>query len=579
MNLHRVTLALLALLTLVFPAHARAQTSTASRVEHAAVSLTTNNAAVNRAFHIAMGDLLGNVKLYQGGILTEPRPCILAGLDYNTPWTRDASMNAWNGASLIVPEAARDTLLSVLGRPDGQLRIGGQYWDCIVWASGAWQHYLYTGDADFLAKAYEATRNTLAYFESQEFNPRTGLFRGPGWSDGVAAYHDAYATPTGAILDWPKYYPTHISTPGYGIPMEALSTNCLYYGGYLRVQDMARALGRTPDPAWAAKAEALESAINKHLWLPVKGRYGFYVSPVGDCDYEEALGQAYAILFGVADRRQAEQILENSHVAPAGVPCVWPTFARYENAEGTSYGRHSGVVWPQIQGMWADAAYMHGNIDMFAHEMLRLAEHASRDRHFAEIFHPDTGKIYGGMQEAGNGIRLWQATSRQTWAATALIRMVLLNLAGLRFEEGGVRIAPALPPEINMVDLKNVAYRDARLDLHIEGQGTRISRLTINSAVGGDAFIPANARGDYRIDLRLEPEACHRPVFDADGDTDVDHDDFAHFKVCYTAGNGASDTCGCFDSNGDRRVDAADLNAFAACFSGPDRPAEAACDD
>ena len=29
---------------------------------------------------------------------------ILAGLHYDTPWTRDAAINAWNGGSLMVPE-------------------------------------------------------------------------------------------------------------------------------------------------------------------------------------------------------------------------------------------------------------------------------------------------------------------------------------------------------------------------------------------------------------------------------------------------------------------------------------------
>jgi len=56
--------------------------------------------------------------------------------------TRDASINAWNGASLILPDVARNTLLSVLDRTDGGVRIGGQYWDCIVWTTGAWHHYL-----------------------------------------------------------------------------------------------------------------------------------------------------------------------------------------------------------------------------------------------------------------------------------------------------------------------------------------------------------------------------------------------------------------------------------------------------
>ena len=88
-------------------------------------SLTTDNRTIHDAYRIAIGDLVGNVAPYQSGLLERPVPVILAGLDYGTPWTRDASINAWNGASLIVPQVARDTLLSVLKRTDGGVRVGG----------------------------------------------------------------------------------------------------------------------------------------------------------------------------------------------------------------------------------------------------------------------------------------------------------------------------------------------------------------------------------------------------------------------------------------------------------------------
>jgi hypothetical protein len=105
-------------------------------------TLHLDHGAAQEAFRIALGDLLGNVALFKDGLLDRPVPVILAGLHYDTPWTRDAAINAWNGASLLMPEVARNTLLSVLIRDDGKVRIGGQYWDCIVWVTGAWNHYL-----------------------------------------------------------------------------------------------------------------------------------------------------------------------------------------------------------------------------------------------------------------------------------------------------------------------------------------------------------------------------------------------------------------------------------------------------
>ena len=131
-----------------------------------------------------------------------PRPTvpkILAGLHYETPWTRDAAINAWNGASLIVPEVSRDTLGSLIEPGDiSGFYIGGQYWDAMIWTTGAWNHYLYTGDKEFLVLALAATTDSLVRFEGEEFDEKTGLFRGPGWSDGVAGYPDAYADAGGS---------------------------------------------------------------------------------------------------------------------------------------------------------------------------------------------------------------------------------------------------------------------------------------------------------------------------------------------------------------------------------------------
>lgn len=371
--------------------------------------LHTNQSTINQAFRIALGDLLGNVALFQDGLLERPVPVILAGLDYGTPWTRDAAINAWNGASLIAPAVSRNTLLSVLERSDGKVRIGGQYWDAIVWTTRAWHHYLYTGDKRFLALALEATKNSLTFFEQTEFDPQTNLFRGPGWSDGVAAYPDAYANVGGSsgILDWPKHNPDKVSRPGYGIPMQALSTNCLYFNAYLTAQKMALELKAPVDPQWSMKAANLKKAINVHLWNEDQGCYRFLIGPLGKCDHQEGLGSSYALLFGVGGPKQSEVVFAHQHITPAGIPCGWPNLPRYTSKDGMVFGRHMGTVWSQIQGFWAEAAARAGKAEVFGHELFNLAGHAVRDKHFAEIYHPITGPIHGGLQESqGKGIIL-----------------------------------------------------------------------------------------------------------------------------------------------------------------------------
>ena len=225
---------------------------------------------------------------------------------------------------------------------------------------------------------------------------------------------------------------------------------------------------------------------------------------MANCDHQEGLGSSYALLFGIADAKQAESVFANQHVTPAGLPCGWPNLPRYERPDGMSFGRHMGTVWPQIQGFWAEAAARAGKPEVFGHEFFNLATHAARDKHFAEIYHPITGKPYGGLQEKrGQGIVLWEATSRQTWAATAYLRMVLLGLVGMRFDTDGVRFQPCVPKGISSVDLRNVHYRRMIINVTIRGTGTKVKQCLINGTEAADNRLVAHVEGPQEVEILL----------------------------------------------------------------------------
>lgn len=471
------------------------------------VSLVTNEWPVNRAFRIALGDLYGNIIPFADGMVETPQPAIMAGLDYDTPWTRDAAINTWNGAGLLYPDVAKITLLSVLDRHDGHTRIAGQYWDAIIWVMGAWAYYLYSGDRDFLGLALEATRNTLAYFEDTELDADMTLFRGLAcYGDGIAAYPDIYtALDTSAMYAWPAQNPEMRHPVGYGIPMKALSTNCLYYQAYLTAIAMAKELDVPGDSTWVGKAAAVKAAINQHFWMADQGHYRYLVDPFGGCDYQEGLGAAFALLFNIADAAQAAQLLQHQHIAQAGIPCVWPTFPRYRNAVGTSFGRHSGTVWPHIQSFWAHAAKLVSRHDLFTHEFTRLTEYANRDNHFTEIYHPLTGEEYGGLQEDGEAmhIRLWDSCARQTWSATAYLRMVLMGVVGMDFSTEGITFNPSMPPNLTSLALKGLPYRKAFVAITIEGNGLNVAEFLLNGVKCEQPFLPAGAEGEQQVRIIL----------------------------------------------------------------------------
>jgi glycogen debranching enzyme len=467
-------------------------------------SLHTDSTILNHAFRTAIGDLVSNIQPFQDGLLDRKRACILAGLQYDTPWTRDAAINVWNGAGLIFPEAALNTLLAVLERRNGRIMIGGQYWDAIIWVTGAWANYLYNGDRDFLALALEAARNSLAYFEETEFNASTGLFRGPAcYGDGVAAYPDRYAQTGGSssILEWPKCNPADADPAGYGIPMQTLSTNCLYYQAYHLAGRMAEELKLPPDCGWAMKALNLKDAINARLWDSNLQRYLYLVDPWGSSDHQEGMGNCFAIMFGIASPQQAQAVIRSQYISPQGIPCVWPSFERYSRGDPMAFARHAGTVWPHIQGFWAEVAARAGAVDAFRFELFKLAELAVRDGQFAELYHPLTGEMYGGVQEGMEPV--WHSCRRQTWSATAYIRMILMGLCGMDFSPAGITFQPLLPEGLSRLELNGMPYQKQRLHIQIEGSGTQVAEFTLNGQRLNQPFLPAYQPGEQRITIRM----------------------------------------------------------------------------
>ncbi|GCE18650.1 glycosyl hydrolase family 65 protein [Dictyobacter kobayashii] len=215
------------------------------------------------------------------------------------------------------------------------------------------------------------------------------------------------------------------------------------------------------------------------------------------------------LLFGIADAEQASSVLQQQHVTAHGIPCIWPPFERYSSADGMSFGRHCGVVWPHIQAFWAQAAAEHGRLDLFEHELRNLAGKARCDNQFAEIYHPITGAIYGGLQEgcvdeAGNKqIGEWESCARQTWSATGYLRMILMGLLGMHFDGGGISFQPSVPKDLTQLILTNLTYRSMILDIEIQGSGSTIQDFLLNGQAVPARRISASNTGRQHIVIRL----------------------------------------------------------------------------
>jgi len=159
-------------------------------------------------------------------------------------------------------------------------------------------------------------------------------------------------------------------------------------------------------------------------------------------------------------------------------------------------------VWPPFEAMFASAAAKYGRVDLLMHVVDTLAEFACRDMHFAEVFHPVTGEIYGGVQESeGDKEYVWQSCSRQTWSATAFIRLLLLDVVGMNFTPESVRFKPLISGNILPIHLKNIKYRQMELDITIKGAGSEIAEFYIDDKLQKTPVLSAGQVGKKNIKI------------------------------------------------------------------------------
>lgn len=418
-----------------------------------------------------------------------------AGKGYGT-WTRDTSINAWNAASLLIPDVARRTLWhETYLTPDGPV-VGGQYWDKVIWIIAARNYVQITGDQPFLATAYGAALRTLAAMRTAEYDPSAGLFRGPAvYGDGVAAYPDPPFNDKHGdnVLDYTE-----------GAKLETLSTNSVYYGAYRAAAAMGRQLGASPQETALLDAQAanLRQAIQHALWIANADRFAYFRTQAGTVDItQEALGEALAVTLGVATDQQAHILFRHAAVTPWGIACTWRPYNRYLDPAGKVFGRHNGTIWPFINAFWATAAASVGESSTFAREFVSATKLALRSEDFREIYHPYTGDPYGGFQAN----KTWDSVRHQTWSATGYLRMVYQGLFGMRFEEDSLRFQPSVPASLGLrsIALHGLNYRQSELSITVRGTGSKIVRCRLDGVLQQTPTVPANLTGKHDVEIVL----------------------------------------------------------------------------
>lgn len=181
--------------------------------------------------------------------------------------------------------------------------------DFSLWWVPTLHHYwMRTGDQALLAEVYPALRRLFERWALRKQN-----------SDDLLGLH---------VLDW------YWSLVRWG---RVTSFNALYVNALRRGAEIATELGHANDAAaWSARADAVRSAINAHLFDATNE---LYVDSQRDRIHHPLDANTLTILYGIADEIRAATMLDliEEHMwSPLGTIPSWPTY--------DSWG-HNRQVW------------------------------------------------------------------------------------------------------------------------------------------------------------------------------------------------------------------------------------------
>ena len=419
--------------------------------------------------------------------------CFATGEKWAYVWTRDLSYAADLGLALLDPQRVRNSLdfklsgwrpditaaAQIPGTADGLQIVqdtgSGGSWpvstDRLTWALAA-EETLRTlpaaERAPFAARAFTALSNTIEIDRVAAFDPATGLYTGEE-----------------SFLDWrDQSYAAWI--PGDLASMassRALSTNVVYYQALKLAAQLAREQ-RQADQAerYARWADALKQAINTRLWLPDEGMYSSLTAghlddaPLHKFDW---LGQALAIVSGVADDRQARSILARYPHGPLGAPMIWP-----QQIGAPVY--HNRSAWPFVTAYGLRAAAQGGNVAVADLAYTSLMRGAAVNLSNMENLEWLSGQPLL-LDEDNPGLSGPVINSRrQLWSVGGYLGMVIGNVFGVQVQDDGIALRPFVTAKLRREAFgatNTIALHDLRL------QGKRIEvRLQLPAASTQDGY-------------------------------------------------------------------------------------------
>lgn len=461
---------------------------------------------------------------YNGGEAIDCE-CFATGEKWAYVWTRDLSYAADLGLALLDPQRVRNSLdfklsswragttpvSQIPGTADGLQIVqdtgSGGSWpvstDRLTWAF-ATEETLRTLPASertaFAQRALKALSNTIEIDRIAAFDTVSGLYMGEE-----------------SFLDWrDQSYASWI--PGDLASMassKALSTNVVYYQALNLAAKLAREQKDTQKAArYDGWAKALKSAINERLWLEDEGMYSSLTAghldgaPLHKFDW---LGQALAIVSGVADERRARSILARYPHGPMGAPVIWP-----QQIGAPVY--HNRAIWPFVTAYGLRAAVQGKNAAVADAAYTTLMRGAAVNLSNMENLEWLSGQPL--LLDEGNPMLSGPVINsrRQLWSVGGYLGMVIESVFGVKTLDDGIALQPFVTSKLRRETFgaaKEITLQDVRLhgkrisvQLHLPAASDKdgyhaVEHILLNGKPVKDTLRLADLADDNRIEITL----------------------------------------------------------------------------
>ncbi len=180
--------------------------------------------------------------------------------------------------------------------------------------------------------------------------------------------------------------------------------------------------------------------------------------------------------------------MSKSPVTDFGVTCIFPQIPGIPPY-------HNDAIWPFVQSYWNLAAAKAGNEQALNHGLAAIYRAGALFLTNYENFVAGTGDFDGTEINS----------DRMLWSMAGNLAMVHRVFMGMSFEADGIRFQPVVPKTYGgKKTLSNFHYRNAVLNITVNGFGNKVKSILLDGKPLKDAFLPATTAGMHVVEIELQ---------------------------------------------------------------------------